>query len=119
VGIVGFVVDAGVLMLIADILGPYVGRLISFVLAVFTTWALNRSFTFNEHTSGLPLRAELRRYFSAMIAGGIANYAIYAALVYFVEIIARWPVIGVGIGSLVGLTINFSLAKKWIFKSER
>ena len=112
-------VDAGVLMLVADVLGPYVGRLISFVLAVFTTWALNRSFTFSTHTSGLLLRTELGRYFSAMIAGGIANYTVYAALVYFVEIVARYPVIGVGIGSLVGLAINFSLAKKWIFKSRR
>jgi putative flippase GtrA len=108
-----------VLLLVAGTLGPYLGRLISFTLAVLATWILNRSFTFAARQSGLSLHHELGRYFSAMIAGGVANYAVFAALVYFVDLVAQWPVLGVAAGSIVGLAINFALAKNWIFRSER
>ncbi len=112
-------VDAGVLMLVDGVLGPYVGRLVSFALAVLTTFVCNKFFTFANRESGLTLPREFGRYFFAMIAGGSANYASYAALVYFVDIVAAWPVIGVAIGSVVGLAINFALAKNWIFRSEK
>lgn len=107
------------LLLVAGALGPYLGRLVSFTLAVLATWGLNRSFTFSGRQSGLALHHELGRYFSAMIAGGAANYATYAGLVYFVDLVAQWPVLGVAAGSIIGLAINFGLAKNWIFKSER
>ncbi len=117
VGAAGFVVDAAILTLVAGMLGPYLGRLVSFGVAVVATWLMNRHFTFATRKSGLSLPGELGRYFSAMIAGGAANYATYAALVYLVDFVARWPVAGVGAGSIVGLAINFTLAKNWIFKS--
>ena len=117
-GIIGFIVDAGVLFIVAETLGPYLGRLLSFGVAVITTWALNHSFTFKERKSGLPLMDELGRYFSAMIVGGIANYSLYAALVYFVEPVATWPTIGVAAGSIAGLVINFTLARNYIFNRK-
>lgn len=115
----GFIVDAGLLQLLADTLGPYIGRLISFVTAVVTTWVLNRSFTFAERQSGLSLLQEFGRYFSAMIAGGSVNYALYAALVYFVKTVAQQPILGVVAGTLAGLSINFTLSKRWIFNQDK
>ncbi len=105
--------------LVDGVLGPYLGRLVSFALAVLTTFVCNKFFTFANRESGLSLPGEFGRYFSAMIAGGAVNYAVYAALVYFVELVAEWPTIGVAVGSVVGLAINFALAKNWIFKSKR
>lgn len=119
VGIVGFIVDAGLLQLLASTLGPYIARLISFTAAVITTWVFNRSFTFAERQSGLSLPRELGRYFSAMIAGGSVNYALYAALVFFVDFVAQQPVLGVVAGTLAGLSINFTLSKRWIFSEDR
>jgi putative flippase GtrA len=52
-GTVGFVVDAGVLYLVKDSLGYYLGRALSFFLAVFCTWLLNRQFTFHQKASGV------------------------------------------------------------------
>lgn len=119
VGVVGFIVDAGLLHLLIDTLGPYIARLLSFAVAVITTWILNRTFTFAERQSGLSLPQELGRYFSAMIVGGSVNYALYAALVYFIEAVAQQPILGVIAGTLAGLTINFTLSKRWIFSEDK
>lgn len=116
VGVGGFIVDGGVLLLAIPALGPYWGRLLSFICAVIFTWALNRHFTFESVSDHKNPRRELGQYFMAMIVGGSANYGVYAGLVYFVELVAQWPIIGVGVGSIVGLAINYSLAKNWIFK---
>jgi len=105
-------------MMLNPVFGPYLGRLISFSLAVISTWLLNRIFTFEVVEKSKPLHKELGQYFMGMIVGGSANYGTYAALVYFVDLVAQWPIIGVGIGSIVGLAINYSLAKNWIFKTR-
>jgi len=105
-------------MIVSPVLGPYLGRLLSFALAVISTWLLNRVFTFETVEKSKPLHKELGQYFMAMIVGGSFNYGIYAALVYFVDLVAQWPIIGVAIGSIVGLAINYSLAKNWIFKAR-
>ena len=118
VGTGGFIIDAGVLLLLNNIAGLYWGRLISFTMAVIATWLLNRIFTFETIKKNKPLHKEFHQYFMAMIIGGSANYLVYATLVYFVALIAQWPIIGVGVGSIVGLAINYSLAKNWIFKSD-
>lgn len=118
VGVAGFIVDAGVLVVVLDLLGPYFGRLLSFTLAVIVTWLLNRSFTFAQNRSEQPVHKEFGQYFMAMIGGGSANYGVYAGLVFFFDLVKQWPILGVAIGSIVGLAINFSLAKNWIFKGR-
>ncbi|MCF6325673.1 MAG: GtrA family protein [Devosiaceae bacterium] len=115
VGIAGFIVDAGVLTVLVDSLGPYVGRLISFGFAVVTTWLLNRQFTFENKRNKFSMAGEFARYLSAMIVGGVANYALYAALIYLMVTVQNWPILGVAAGSILGLGINFTLAKNWIF----
>ena len=51
VGVIGFVVDAGTLAILLNLglgLGLYGGRVVSFLLAMTVTWALNRRFTFRD-----------------------------------------------------------------------
>ncbi len=115
VGVVGFIVDAGVLYLCKSVLGLYIGRLVSFVCAVFVTWLLNRQFTFRQRESGLSLTREFGRYFVSMLGGGVVNYTTYALLVYFVTIITMQPVWGVAAGSLAGMMVNYLLAKFFVF----
>ena len=115
VGVIGFVVDAGVLYLCKSALGLYLGRLVSFACAVFATWLLNRQFTFKHRESGVSLVREFGRYFVSMLGGGAVNYATYAALVYFVTSVAMQPVWGVAAGSLAGMMVNFLLAKFFVF----
>jgi len=118
VGVIGFLVDSGVLYLLKSSLGLYYGRLFSFISAVFTTWILNRHLTFSERASGLSLFSEFFRYFGLMLGGGVVNYVSYALLVYFVEFVARQPVWGVAVGSCAGMMVNYLLARFFIFRGR-
>ena len=115
VGVIGFVVDTGVLYLFKPTLGLYAGRLVSFFCAVVATWLLNRQFTFRLRESGVTLSREFGRYFVSMLGGGTVNYTCYALLVYFVVAVAEQPVWGVAVGSLAGMLVNYLLAKFFVF----
>jgi putative flippase GtrA len=118
VGVIGFLVDSGVLYLLKSSMGLYYGRLFSFISAVLTTWILNRHLTFSKRASGLSLFTEFSRYFGLMLGGGVVNYVSYALLVYFVEFVARQPVWGVAVGSCAGMMVNYLLARFFIFRGR-
>lgn len=119
VGVVGFVVDASVLTLAMRVLGmgPYAGRVLSFLIAATTTWWLNRTFTFGAPPAR-SLVAEWLRFLSVNAIGGALNVAIYSALVALVPLVARWPVLGVAVGAVVGLGFNFIGSKRAVFRSR-
>jgi len=109
VGAIGFVVDAGVLYLMLYLgLGPYLGRIVSFLAAATATWALNRRFTF-RHLIGK--RASLREWLQYLLLMGLgfcANYGVYVLVLAVLENAGRLaPMIGVAAGSLAGMGVNF------------
>jgi putative flippase GtrA len=117
VGVVGFVVDASALYFAMHVLGAglYGGRLLSYLAAATTTWALNRSYTFRTQRSHNKF-AEWGRFLGANAVGGLVNYATYAILVTWVPMAAAHPVLGVAAGSIAGLTVNFLLSRRVVFK---
>jgi putative flippase GtrA len=119
VGIAGFLVDAGLLHLLLDAgLGYYGGRVISFLTAATATWILNRSFTFRRDapsTFAHPA-AEWLSYLGLMLIGGLANYGAYALAIMASETVRAHPELGVALGSLAGMVINFWTAKRMIFE---
>ncbi len=118
VGVVGFVVDAGVLYVgLALGLGYFAGRAVSFLAAVLTTWSLNRRFTF-EPARQRSLFHEWWQYLFAMGVGGIVNYATYSFVVLSLPATGWTPLFGVAAGSLAGLFVNFISAKYWVFKER-
>ena len=114
----GFVVDTGVLYLLKGALGLYGARAVSFICAVATTWIINRSFAFKGQSAEVPVWREFLHYLGAMILGGAVNYAIYAALVATIPLVAQQPILGVAAGVLGGMVVNFLLADKLVFKSR-
>jgi putative flippase GtrA len=118
VGTLGFVVDAGLLrlLLIAG-LGYYAGRLVSFLAAATTTWILNRSFTFRREAERRvhPAR-EWLAYLALMVAGGAVNYGVYALAIESAAPVRQYPEIGVALGSLAGMLVNYWSAKTMIFE---
>jgi putative flippase GtrA len=114
----GFVVDTAVLYLLKGSLGLYGARLVSFLCAVATTWIINRSFAFKGQSADLPIWREFLHYLGAMILGGAVNYAVYAALVATIALVAQQPVLGVAAGVIAGMFVNFLLADKLVFKSR-
>jgi putative flippase GtrA len=116
VGVVGFLVDAGVLhVAVAVGLGLYIGRAVSFLCAVSVTWILNRRFTFQGASNGSAL-SQWGRFVVSQLSGAAINLGVYAALVRFSALVAQYPSLGVAIGSLSGLLVNFSVARAFVFK---
>lgn len=120
VGVAGFVVDVAVLYLALHSLdcGPYVGRAISYVAAASSTWYLNRRFTFLDRQS-MAIGMEWLKYLLVNGCGGIVNYGTYVACLHFLGILGEAPFIGVALGSLAGLSLNFVLSRRLVFQRLR
>jgi len=120
VGTVGFVVDAAVLLLaIAAGFGPYGGRVLSYLAAATTTWALNRVWTFRAAggTGGRQsVAGQWVRFLAVNLIGFAANYGTYALLIANVPAVAASPVLGVAAGALVGMFGNFALSRRYVFR---
>jgi putative flippase GtrA len=120
VGGIGFLVDAGVLRIVLELgLGPYGGRVISFLTAATATWILNRSFTFRRDAAAAGHPAgEWLAYLGLMVIGGAVNYATYAAAIQLSALVRQYPELGVALGSLAGMLVNFWTAKTMIFERK-
>lgn len=120
VGVVGFVVDTATLYAAIRYggLGHYSGRLVSYLVAATSTWALNRRFTFNAHASAHVLR-EWMKFIAANALGGIVNYSVYAILIAASTNVSSQPVLGVAAGSIAGLAVNFTLSKRLVFVAAK
>jgi putative flippase GtrA len=119
VGVAGFVVDAGLLRgLLALGFGYYGGRVVSFLTAATTTWILNRSFTFRRDAPSAFAHpaAEWLSYLGLMLIGGAANYGTYALAIATSETVRQHAELGVALGSLAGMVINFWSAKRMVFE---
>jgi putative flippase GtrA len=115
-GGIGFLVDVAVLYLaMAAGANFYLGRGISFLCAVFATWQINRNFAFRASGS-LSLWQEWWRYLLAMLGGGVVNYLSSAVAVALLPPSPLAPMLGVAIGSIAGMTINFISSKLFVFR---
>ncbi|HUH76243.1 MAG TPA: GtrA family protein [Devosia sp.] len=120
-GLVGYVVDASVLVLSAELLGPFPGRGLSFACAVLATWWINRHLAFADRAAAVPSWGEFLRYLLAMIPGSIVNWAGYGiTLVLLPHPPALWYLpFAVAVGSLAGMGTNMVAAGKLVFKHRR
>lgn len=117
VGVAGFLVDAGVLLAALALgLGPWAGRVVSYLAAVTATFALNRAWTFAGRAPAAPVGAQWARFATVNLAGFALNYATYAALIAAVPLVARYPVLGVAAGSIAGMGANFALSRRFVFR---
>lgn len=117
VGAIGFVVDVAALYALSDLLGWYGARLASFLCAATITWMLNRRITFADDRSDGRMH-EYLRYLASMLGGGLVNYLVYLVALHGLEG-PYAPAVGVALGSLVGLLVNYLLARHIVFDSQR
>ena len=119
VGTIGFVVDTAVLMAgLALGLGPWFGRVVSYIAGASTTYSLNRAWTFRDR-SGEANLAEWLRFMVVNLGGFVANYGAYAALLLTSETVRAWPVLGVAAGAIAGLGVNFTLTRRLVFPTGK
>lgn len=121
VGVVGFLVDVAVLKAgLALGLGPWFGRVVSYVAAASATFALNRVWTFRDRHAGIEGSANRvgRQWVVFLVVnlvGFAFNFGTYAALLATSPLVARHPELGVVAGSLAGMTGNFLLSRRFVF----
>jgi putative flippase GtrA len=116
VGVAGFVVDVSVLYLGLKVLGvgPYVGRGISYLAAATSTWYLNRRITFADRRSASVGR-EWLKFVLLNGAGGVLNYVTYTASLHYLGSAGAMPALGVALGSLAGMLVNFTVSRQFVF----
>jgi putative flippase GtrA len=113
-GCIGFCVDATVLYVSIYFLqtGPYLGRAISYICAATSTWYLH--LTFADGRSDRKFREWLR--FAVLNSiGGAVNYGVYVVALRSVAHGALEPLFSLALASLVGLLVNYSLSRRWVF----
>ena len=124
-GAIGLIVDLSALYLASIFMNLYSARLLSFLVAVTSTWLLNRNFTFKESEQKKQteikqknyLLTEFLRYFVANLSGGLVNLAVYSLYIsYNFETTEKY--IATCLGSLSGLALNFSLSKFVVFRKK-
>jgi putative flippase GtrA len=117
VGTVGFLVDGGLLQALVSLAGWGViqARIVSFPVAVFATWLLNRNFTFEQANNGAAGRS-FARYVAVSLGGASVNFIIYTALVLSVAPMAALPIVPLAIASVVALAFNYFGSKHFAFR---
>ncbi|QJQ97152.1 GtrA family protein [Halomonas sp. PA5] len=116
-GVVGFLIDTGVLYLLKGTLGIYGARVPSFFAAVFVTWWLNRCLAFGRRRSGIAIWREFLHYLGLMLGGGVVNYVVYSLLVASVETVHQFPILGVAAGSVAGMAVNYLSSRYVLFRN--
>ncbi|WP_320035949.1 GtrA family protein [Halarcobacter sp.] len=115
VGSIGFCIDAIILLLCVNIfeIEVYIARVLSFSLAVFTTWLLNRVFTFQKSKYGK--KREYFYYFTIQSIGAILNYIIFIMLVKNNIFFEQYLVFALAVASFIAMFFNFILLQKKVF----
>jgi putative flippase GtrA len=113
VGAVGFAVDAGVLMaLLALYPDALIGaRLVSILVALTLTWALNRRHTFGSRDP--KMFVEWSRFAGVNGLGAILNFAVYSALLYTFP--GTPPLAALAAGSALALAFNYLGSRRFVF----
>lgn len=122
VGGIGFVVDGGILSLLASVYGLdiYLSRAVSFLVAVFLTWLLNRTFVFDAAATCAGTRSrEYARYLVVQVTGALLNLAMFVALIRLYPMLKSIPILPLAAGSAAAMVFNFAGSRYWVFQPVR
>lgn len=117
VGAVGFVVDAGILTTLMHVgWHPLAARLVSFPVAVATTWLLNKAWTFAS--SAKPQRGGYMRYSGIQIVGALINLGIFTLLITAFPVLHSMPWLPLAAAALVALVFNYLATRHLVFTTQ-
>lgn len=96
---------------------PYAARIVSFLAAASGTWLMNRHYVFAVLHK--PTHAEWLRYVGLMVLGALVNYGAYALCIAFLVFARAQPWLGVTVGSIAGLGVNFTTSRLLFRQAKR
>ncbi len=111
VGVIGFVVDAGMLsgLVKGFEINPYIARCGSFLAAATTTWILNRRLTFRS-SQRISAR-EWGSYALFMGLGAIINLSVFSTTIHYLGASQSTLLAGVVLGTGSAMLLNFFTAR--------
>jgi putative flippase GtrA len=115
-GGIGFIVDAGILALLLHMtqLGPFLARLFAIAIAMATTWAFNRTFTFGR--SNHSVAVEGFRYGSVGITAALVNYGLYSALLLTIPDLQ--PLAAMVFATAASMILSFFGYSRFVFRDK-
>jgi putative flippase GtrA len=116
VGAAGFAADAAILVLMIERLNgnPIEARMISAPVAIFLTFALNRSWSFADLKQHSIVRS-FASYISVQGFGFLLNLLLYSLVIAII----RSPLAALAISSVSVMTLNYLGARFWAFNGSR
>lgn len=127
-GGLGFVVDVGILTFLTVVfdVNPYGARVVAILIAMTTTWLINRTFTFrvaDRATDARAVAAEGGRYGLVAVVAALINYAVYAVTLWSlpVEILGTddfSPPLAAVVGSGVAMFVSYFGYSRFAFRTH-
>lgn len=116
VGGTGFLADTGLLLAIVHILGviPILAKILSFGMAVFVTFELNRRWAFGATRHDRVWRA-LATYFGVQSTGFVCNFGVFTLLLYAAPAPFNNLVLCSVAASGAALFVNYIGARRLVF----
>lgn len=116
-GSIGFIADAGVLLLLLRFtpLDPFSARIFAIAAAMCCTWMINRNFTFQK--GGRSVAKEGMRYGSVGITSALINFAIYSGLL--IQFSGLRPIFAVVIASAIATIWSYIGYSKFVFTAPK
>lgn len=118
IGTVGFIVDTTILLYLVYIWQAplFISRTISFMIAVYVTWLLNRNVTFKSSHKKYKKTKEYMYYFTIQSIGGLINFIVFFILIYFDTFFYNNLIISMAIASITAMLFNFFVSKYKLFQ---
>jgi putative flippase GtrA len=115
VGTLGFCWDTATVYTVKLFTNLYVAGAAGFVVAATANWLLNRVWTFRHQTHDAAHRQWIR-FMLANSVGFVLNRGVFFILITVSPLCHRIPVLAIIAGSFAGLTFNYFLSKRFVFR---
>ncbi len=99
-------------------LAPYLATLASFLVAATMNWTLNRLWTFRGRGSRDGLFRQWLSFLGANGLGFLLNRSMVFGLFKSSPFCLAHPVVALAAGSLAGMTANFTLSRRLVFRDR-
>jgi putative flippase GtrA len=116
-GGVGFLTEIAIIQISVFVFGAshISARIVSFPVAVFVTWAINRKLTFTSRNKSIQ---ELGKYAFVQVIGGGINLCIYYLIVTNQKFETINPIIVLAFASLCSMIFTYLGSQKMVFTTK-